>query len=74
MAESGVPMAEIAQLLGHSNTKMVETVYAKIRPTYLRKAAASLGVLMVGAVGIEPTTPSMSPRCSTAELSALSVQ
>jgi hypothetical protein len=25
---------------------------------------------MVGAVGIEPTTPSMSPRCSTAELSA----
>jgi hypothetical protein len=29
---------------------------------------------MVGAVGIEPTTPSMSPRCSTAELSALSVQ
>ena len=29
---------------------------------------------MVGAVGIEPTTPSMSPRCSTAELSALTVQ
>ena len=25
---------------------------------------------MVGAVGIEPTTPSMSPRCSAAELSA----
>lgn len=26
---------------------------------------------MVGAVGIEPTTPSMSPRCSAAELRAL---
>ena len=27
-------------------------------------------IRLVGAVGIEPTTPSMSPRCSTAELSA----
>ena len=29
---------------------------------------------MVGAVGIEPTTPSMSPRCSPAELCALIVE
>jgi len=42
MAESGVPMEEIAQFLGHSNTKMVETVYAKFSPTYLRKAAGTL--------------------------------
>jgi integrase len=42
MAESGVPMSEIAQLLGHSNTKMVETVYGKYSPTYLRKAASAL--------------------------------
>jgi integrase len=42
MAESGVPFSEIAQLLGHSNTKMVETVYGKYSPSYLRKAASAL--------------------------------
>jgi integrase len=42
MAESGVPMTEIAQLLGHSNTKMVETVYGKYSPDFLRKAASAL--------------------------------
>jgi integrase len=42
MAESGVPMEEIAQFLGHSDTKMVTTVYAKFSPTYLRKAAETL--------------------------------
>ena len=42
LAESGVPMAEIAQLLGHSDTKMVEKVYSRYSPQYLRKAAAAL--------------------------------
>jgi integrase len=42
MAESGVPFSEIAALLGHSNTKMVESVYGKYSPTYLRKAATAL--------------------------------
>jgi len=42
MAESGVPMTEIAQLLGHSNTKMVETVYGKYSPNFLRRAATAL--------------------------------
>jgi integrase len=42
MVESGVPIAEVAAMLGHSNTKMVETVYGKYSPTYLRKAAAAL--------------------------------
>ena len=44
-----------------------------LRQVLARISAArcgNLGILMVGAVGIEPTTPSMSPRCSTAELSA----
>ncbi len=35
-------MAEIAQLLGHKNSRMVETVYAKFSPAYLRKASATL--------------------------------
>jgi integrase len=42
MVESGVPIAEVAAMLGHSNTKMVETVYGKYSPTYLRKAASAL--------------------------------
>ena len=42
LAESGVSMGEIAQMLGHSNTRMAESVYAKFSPTYLRKAAATL--------------------------------
>jgi integrase len=42
LAESGVPISEIAALLGHSNTKMVETVYGKYSPGYLRKAASAL--------------------------------
>jgi integrase len=42
MVESGVTIAEVAAMLGHSNTKMVETVYGKYSPTYLRKAASAL--------------------------------
>jgi integrase len=42
MVESGVPIAEVAALLGHSNTKMVETVYGKYSPDYLKKAASAL--------------------------------
>ena len=42
LAEAGVPMAEIAQLLGHKDSRMVETVYAKFSPAYLRKASATL--------------------------------
>jgi integrase len=42
MVESGVPIAEVAAMLGHSNTKMVETVYGKYSPSYLRKAASAL--------------------------------
>lgn len=43
MAEAGVPMAEIAQYLGHSDSRITERVYARFGPTYLRKAAAALG-------------------------------
>jgi integrase len=42
MAESGVPIPEIAAMLGHSDSKMVEKVYGKYSPTYLRKAASAL--------------------------------
>lgn len=42
MAEDGVPMAEIAQFLGHSDSRLTERVYARFSPSYLSKAAASL--------------------------------
>lgn len=42
MAESGRPMSEIAQYLGHSDSQITETVYARYSPHYLRRAAAAL--------------------------------
>jgi integrase len=42
MAEAGVPMSEIAQYLGHSSTRVTESVYARYSPTYLKTAAKAL--------------------------------
>lgn len=42
LAEDGHSMAEIAQFLGHSNTRMTEKVYARYSPEYLRGLASSL--------------------------------
>ena len=42
MAESGVPMAEIAQYLGHSSESVTYRVYARYSPSYLRRAASTL--------------------------------
>ena len=42
MAEDGIPMEEIAQFLGHSNTDITRKVYARFSPTYLAKAAKAL--------------------------------
>jgi integrase len=44
MAEGGVPMSEIAQFLGHSNTAITERIYARYSPNYLRNAARHLEV------------------------------
>ncbi len=50
MAENGVPMAEIAQYLGHSDSRVTERVYARFSPDYLRKAAGALEFGKVRAV------------------------
>lgn len=42
MAEGGIPMSEISQYLGHTNTTVTERVYARFSPGYLRKAASVL--------------------------------
>jgi hypothetical protein len=49
----GVPMAVIAEQLGHSNTRMTERHYAHLAPSYVgntvRAAFGTLGV-------VEPST------------------
>jgi integrase len=42
MAESGVPMSEIAQFLGHSSETVTYRVYARFSPDHLRRAAGAL--------------------------------
>lgn len=44
MAETGTPMAEIAQFLGHSDSRLTERIYARFSPTFLGKAAAALEI------------------------------
>lgn len=43
MAEAGIPMSEIAAVLGHSDSRVTEKVYAKYSPTYLQRAVRALG-------------------------------
>lgn len=42
MAEAGRSMSEIAQYLGHRDSRTTERVYARYSPDYLRQAAAAL--------------------------------
>jgi integrase len=44
MAEAGVPMSEVAQYLGHSDSRITERVYARYSPEYLATAAMALEV------------------------------
>lgn len=44
MAENRVPMAEIAQYLGHRDSRTTERVYARFSPDYLRGAAGALEI------------------------------
>lgn len=41
-AEAGVPMSQIAQFLGHTNSKITEAVYARYSPEFLRAGAKAL--------------------------------
>lgn len=42
MAEAGIPISEISQYLGHTNSRITEKVYARFSPSYLRRAASAL--------------------------------
>ena len=56
MAEEGVPISEISQYLGHSNTQITERIYARYSPEYLRKAAAALEYDDLGSMNQRTTT------------------
>lgn len=43
MAEAGTPMDEIAQYLGHTDSRITARVYARYSPAHLSKAARALG-------------------------------
>ena len=43
MAEAGVPITEISQYLGHSDSRITEKVYARYSPGHLSRAARALG-------------------------------
>lgn len=42
MIEKGVPIEEVAQLLGHSDHKITYSTYARFSPIYLKKAVKAL--------------------------------
>lgn len=42
MAEAGIPMSEIAQFLGHADSRITERTYARYGPEYLRRAMSAL--------------------------------
>lgn len=42
MAEAGISMDEIAQYLGHSDSRITASTYARYSPEHLRKAASAL--------------------------------
>jgi len=43
MAEAGIPMSEIAAVLGHRDSRTTERVYARYSPEYLQRAVRALG-------------------------------
>ena len=50
MAANRVPMSEISQFLGHSDSRITEKIYARYSPDHLRDAAKSLNVGQFSAV------------------------
>lgn len=47
MAESGADMSEIAQYLGHADSRITERVYARYSPNHLKGAASALEIYEV---------------------------
>lgn len=54
MAEGGAPMSEIAAVLGHTDSRTTERIYAKFRPDHLRKTVSHLDMSGVPSGSTEP--------------------
>jgi integrase len=54
MAEGGIPMTEIAAVLGHTDSRTTERIYARFTPGYLRKAVAHLDMSGVPSGSVNP--------------------
>lgn len=44
MAQDGVPMGKIAEMLGHADSRTTEKIYSRFTPDFLRDAAAALEI------------------------------
>jgi integrase len=44
MAEGGVPIVQISQYLGHTDSRITESVYARFSPSFLQLAAKTLEI------------------------------
>jgi len=47
-AEQGIPMAEIAQMMGHDDSKTTEKYYSRFSPGYLRRVSDAIGSALNG--------------------------
>lgn len=54
MAEGGAPMSEIAAVLGHTDSRTTERIYAKFRPDHLRNTVSHLDMSGVPLGSAEP--------------------
>jgi integrase len=57
LAEAGVPMAEIAQYMGHTSPNVTYRTYARFSPDYLRKASDAISTALSG----QPLTTDREP-------------
>ena len=54
MAEAGVPIPEIGQIMGHSDPEITYQVYARFSPHHQRAAVGKLEVIQGSAGSHEP--------------------
>jgi integrase len=50
LAQDGVPMGKIAEMLGHADSRTTERVYSRFTPDFLRDAAQALEIEFCGVV------------------------
>ncbi len=59
MAQAGLPMTKIAAMLGHSDSRTTERIYARFTPGHLKEAADALDLSDVPSGSLEPGVSGM---------------